>query len=343
MSLSLKSESTFSKSWDNIVAFSKDIGIMEIGVTNLTFPDETIENLKDWVEKGYYADMKWFVESLEKRSDPSKIIGENGSAIVALFSYNTARQYTKQYASEAQDSSRAKVAKYAWGKDYHDVVGKKLKMLSDYSKDQFPEINKSLYYVDTGPLLERDLAIKAKLGWRGKNSLLLNKKYGSYFFIGVILVDINLTELLNTNEAKQIDRCGTCTLCIDNCPTGAIVQPYVIDSNKCISYLTIELPEEKTIDLDLNGWVYGCDICQEVCPYNNPRNPLSPIEAFYENKFGMTVSLSDLLSMSDEDWEKKKVKSPIKRAGMKGLKKNAKKIISDLTIKKNEEILDKEK
>jgi epoxyqueuosine reductase len=296
-----------------------ELGISEIGFTDLKSMGDEFSRFKNWIDNGYHADMKWLERNHDKRHNPSKVIdADSGTAIVCLLSYNTGRYYNKSFNSDAN----GKIAQYAWGRDYHDVVPKTLnelvKRVKSESGIEFP----NRIYSDTGPLLERDLAVKAGVGWRGKNSLILNKKLGSYTFIGIILTSIELPI-----DEPLLDRCGTCTLCLDNCPTGAIISPYIVDSNKCISYLTIESPVDKELNEDLSGWIYGCDVCQMVCPYNNIRNPLSPIESFYQNKFGSSIKPETVFQMKEEEYNLKKEKSAIKRAGLEGLKRNAREII----------------
>jgi len=315
----------------SFISQSKLLGIAEIGFTRLKEFDFEFKRYESWLTKGYNAEMSWLERNKELRKDPRKLIGDlEGTAIVCLLSYNTGRYHTENLSAERN----GKIAQYAWGRDYHDVVPRTLKLLSERVRGETGVHFNYKVYSDTGPILERDLAIKSGVGWRGKNSLVLNKKHGSYTFIGIVLVDIELQD-----DKAQLERCGTCDLCIQNCPTNAIVSPYIVDSNKCISYLTIEAPldsqkESNENVSDYSGWLYGCDICQQVCPYNNPRNSLSPIESFYQLNFGTEIDPVDILDMTEDEYNIRKKKSAIKRAGLSGLKKNANQLIKTKYEKK---------
>lgn len=299
---------------------AKSLGISEIGFTPISSLDEEYSRFREWIGKGFHGDMEWLERNGDKRHSPSRLVEwEEGTAIVCLFSYNTGRYHY----SDQHSDNKGKIAQYAWGRDYHDVVPRILRNLVNKVSENFNELIQYRAFCDTGPLLERDLAVRAGVGWRGKNSLILNKKHGSYLFIGVLLID-----KIIESDSPVFDRCGSCTACIDNCPTNAIVEPYKVDSRKCISYLTIENPEvAPSEDHDRHGWLYGCDICQQVCPYNNIRNPLSPYETFYQLNFGMTIEPQKVLNMDKKQYNKRKTKSAIKRAGLNGLKLNAEKLL----------------
>jgi len=238
--------------------YSKEIGFDRLGVTHCkTLPD--FGRYESWIQKGYAADMWYLTEPsrVEKRKNIEKILPGAKSVIVGAISY----------APKNNDhSTDAKFGRYAWGKDYHLVVQKKLKQLAQWLTEHVKEPFSYVTYVDTGPILERSLAERAGVGWIGKNTCVMHETTGSYLYLGEIITTLSLPE-----DSPAINRCGTCTRCLDACPTGALVGPYQLDSNQCISYHTIEsravnIPD--SIAKRLNGWVAGCDICQEVCPWN---------------------------------------------------------------------------
>jgi epoxyqueuosine reductase len=235
------------------------------------------------------------------------------SVIVVLVNYYTPHQH-----DSAGDSG--KISRYAWGDDYHDVVGEKLKMLGEFITKMSPE-SKIKYSVDTSAILEKHWAVRAGLGWIGKHSNLITKDLGSWVFIGEILTDLELDESPETIE----NHCGTCTACIDACPTDAIVSDYVVDSRRCISYATIEsraplMPDEIAENLD--GWLYGCDICQDVCPWNRFQKVTSE-EAFQPRAGEASMNLDEVLSFNEEDYSERFKGSAIKRAKLSGLQRNA--------------------
>ncbi len=264
--------------------------------------------LEDWLTKGLHGDMAYMERNIEKRTDPAVLVDGTKSVISVLLNY-----YPEKTLS---DKSHYKISKYAYGKDYHFVIKEKLKPLMDYIEQEFPGTPMRMF-TDSAPVLDKSWAIRAGLGWMGKHSLLINKEMGSFFFIGEIIVGLDL----QADAPYDKDFCGTCTKCIDACPTNAIIEPYVLDARKCISYLTIEAKQdvpEKYKD-QLSNWIFGCDICQDVCPWNSKAKPTS------EPAFRLS---DDLMLMQKEDWEQMdKLKfnqlfknSPVKRGGFKPLK-----------------------
>lgn len=264
--------------------------------------------LKNWLNKGFHGDMAYMERNIEKRTNPSILVEGAQSVISVLLNY-----YPEKHLPE---SSHYKISKYAYGKDYHFVIKEKLKALMDYIEQEFPGIPMRMF-TDSAPVLDKSWAQKSGLGWMGKHSLLINKKIGSFFFIGEIIVGLDL----QADEAYDKDYCGTCTKCIDACPTAAITEPYVLDAQKCISFLTIEAKQDvpsKYKD-QLNNWIFGCDICQDVCPWNSKAKPTS------EPAFRLS---DDLMLMKKEDWEQMDKlqfnqlfkNSPVKRSGFKRLK-----------------------
>jgi len=264
----------------------------------------------NWLESGFAGEMRYLERQKPARMDPQKILPGARSVIVCAMNYNTAQPLTRY------DRFRAWISRYAWGGDYHDILGKKLRELALWIEQNSSSRTKT--YVDTGPLLERIYAKYAGVGWFGKNTCIINEKAGSWLFLGCILTDLELDY-----DAAVPDRCGTCTRCLDACPTGAILEPYVLDSRKCISYTTIELrgdipePDRSAIGHHL----FGCDICQDVCPWNR-KAPCSADPAF-EPKTGLVwPHIHRLLDMNEDGWRQLIRGTAMKRAGVKGLLRN---------------------
>ena len=264
--------------------------------------------LEDWLSKDFHGDMGYMERNIEKRINPSVLVEGTQSVISVLLNYYPEKQLP--------DSSHYKISKYAYGKDYHFVIKEKLQYLMDYIEQEFPSTPMRMF-TDSAPVLDKSWAIRSGLGWMGKHSLLINKEMGSFFFIGEIIVGLDL----QADKAYDKDYCGSCTKCIDACPTGAIIEPYVLDAKKCISFLTIEAKQDvpKEYKVQLNNWIFGCDICQDVCPWNSKAKPTS------ELAFRLS---DDLMLMKKEDWEQMdKIQfnklfnnSPVKRGGFKRLK-----------------------
>ena len=253
-----------------IVGRAKALGFDCCGVVRAEkFPE--LEQFGEWLERGYAGEMAYLEDP--RRREPSRVIENLRSVIVCALNYNTAHPYSTQAAAvHARDSEspRGWVSRYAWGDDYHEVLWEKLNALVATMKEKITEAFAARAYVDTGPVAERVFAKYAGLGWLGKNTLLLNETLGSWLFLGVIFTSLELTPTLGVADVPPPDLCGNCRQCLDACPTGALVEPYVLDARRCISYLTIELrgpiPEKLRAAV---GWqVYGCDICQDVCPFN---------------------------------------------------------------------------
>jgi epoxyqueuosine reductase len=241
-----------------------ELGFELVGVAPVA-PVPDFDFFRWWLDRGYASTMSYLHRQAERRGDPEKVLPGARSMICVGMNYFT---------GEAGD----KIARYAHGEDYHRVIGEKLKLLEEFIVSADPAA-KTKSYVDTGPVLERSYAARAGLGWIGKNTMLLNDGLGSYFFLGEILTTLEFEE--EEYGRPALDQCGTCTKCLDACPTGAFPEPGVLDANKCVSYLTIEhkknfTPEQAAM---IGGHVYGCDVCQEVCPYND-RIPTTPLKEF---------------------------------------------------------------
>jgi epoxyqueuosine reductase len=255
-------------------------GFSFCGITKAEFLEDEAPQLERWLNNNYHGEMKWMENHFDKRCDPSLLVPGAKSVISFLYNYMP---------DETQEEGLPKISKYAYGDDYHRVIKDKLVLLMQELEEEFGEINGRVF-VDSAPVLERALAAKAGLGWVGKHSLLINKAGGSFFFIAQLISDLELQV-----DNPVLDHCGTCTACIDACPTDAIVANRVVDARKCISYLTIELKNEIPTEFSskMNGWVFGCDICQDVCPWNRFSKPNT--EPKFEPK-------PEILKNNWEDW-----------------------------------------
>ena len=253
----------------------------------------------------------------EKRADPRKLFPYARSVVVVALNYYTPEQHS-------ENSQTGKVSRYAWGDDYHEVAGSKLRSLLEWIKAQAPEAEGKVC-VDIQPMMDKAWAVRAGLGWIGKHSNLITQEFGSWVFLGELLLNLEL----EYDEEQVEDHCGSCTLCIDACPTKAITEPYVVNSNRCISYATIELrapeiPEE--IGDKLEGWLYGCDICQDVCPWN--RFEETTTEARFRPRPGnVNASLSEIVELTPESYAERFRHSAMKRAKLAGLLRNARTLL----------------
>jgi epoxyqueuosine reductase len=286
-----------------------------------------LERVAEWLKRGYAGEMGYLADA--RRGDPARVLPGVQSIIVCALPYNTGKPFSMHVPAESAGAGpRGWISRYAWGEDYHDVLGKKLQELAAALRERFAEPFEARWYVDTGAIHERVYARHAGLGWLGKNTLLLNEQLGSLFFLGVILTTLELAPSLGAAEAPPPDLCGNCRLCLDACPTDAFPEPYVLDARRCISYLTIELrgaiPEE--LREPLGRHVFGCDICQEVCPWN-ARAPVSELTAFQPRVSGgeslFHPRLEWLAALSEEEFREMFRGSPLKRAKWRGLVRNA--------------------
>jgi epoxyqueuosine reductase len=322
-----------------IVDQAKTLGFDLCGVVRAEqFPE--LQRMPEWLARGYAGEMKYLADP--RRCDPQTAMPGIRSAIVGLLNYNTARPLSTDPVPHGENGKpRGRISRYAWGDDYHDVLRERLDALTESLRERFTSPFEARAYVDTGPVQERVLAKYAGLGWLGKNTLLLNQMLGSFFFLGVVLTTLDLEPTLGTNELPPPDLCGTCRRCLDACPTQAFVEPYIMDARKCISYLTIELrgsiPEE--FREPMGNHVFGCDICQDVCPWNR-RAPIATIPQFQarvfppaEEDFTSTSlppqgeslylpRLEWLLGLSEVDFRELFRGSPVKRTKWHGLVRN---------------------
>jgi epoxyqueuosine reductase len=273
----------------------------------LTFFDE-------WLARGYGATMTYLHRSAERRADVRRVLPSARSVIVTATNYNTDRPYS----TECAEPQRAHIARYAWGDDYHDVIGARLEALLAWMRDEAGEPFDARAYVDTGPVQERVYARHAGIGWIGKNTCVIDSKIGSWIFLSVIICSLDLAV-----DAPAFDQCGTCNLCLEACPTGALVAPGVLDSNRCISYLTIELRGDvpEALQGAIGSHVYGCDVCQEVCPWNAVA-PRSEDPAWQPRSAWDRVDLRALADRSDAELAEALRGSAMRRTKAQGLRRN---------------------
>lgn len=291
-----------------------ELGFLSCGISQVTFLEDEARHLETWLKKDYHGKMSYMENHFDKRLNPALLVDDAKSVISVLVNY-----YPKQ---DLFEHKGLKISKYAYGKDYHKVIRKKLRGLLDFIVDEVGEVN-ARCFTDSAPVLDKAWAERSGLGWIGKNANLLSTKKGSFFFIGEIILDVDLEY-----DRPATDHCGSCTKCLDACPTGAIIQPQQVDGSKCISYLTIELKDE-LIPAEFNdqmaGWVFGCDICQDVCPWNRFSKPHA------EPDFEPHEQLADidLLDLSEDAFKEIFRHSALKRTKYEGLKRNIKFVSGD--------------
>ena len=304
-----------------IKALALQCGIDRVGIVRAEKLSAEEGRFRKWLADGFQASMAWMEREPEKRADPQILFPGARSVIVAALNYYT--PHTHEH-----DPSKGKISRYAWGDDYHDVFREKLKDLVEKMREISPDIQTKIC-VDTTPFMDKAWAVRAGIGWLGKSSNVITMDLGSWVFLGAVLVDA----ALEYDDDVVADHCGSCTACIDACPTDAITEPYVVDAAKCISYATIELRDEEMpqpIAEHLEGWIYGCDICQDVCPWNRFEKPTT--EARFEPRERETsVSLEAIANIEHEDYVVRFRKSAIKRAKLSGLKRNARAVATNTT------------
>ena len=291
-----------------IKAEAARLGFLSCGISEAKFLEEEAARLEEYLEKGRQGKMQYLENHFEKRLDPTKLVEGSKSVISLLLNY---------YPEERQQENTYKISKYAYGQDYHFVIKHKLKQLLQFIRENIGEVN-GRAFTDSAPVMDKAWAAKSGLGWVGKHSLLLSKQKGSFFFVAELILDLELEY-----DTPGTDHCGTCTACIDACPTEAIVEPYKVDGSKCISYFTIELKDQLPQEMKgkFDEWMFGCDICQDVCPWNRFSKPHN--EPLFNPH-------PDLLSMTKKDWDEitedvfQKVfqKSAVKRTKYSGLTRN---------------------
>ncbi|MFB6457364.1 tRNA epoxyqueuosine(34) reductase QueG [Chitinophaga sp. Hz27] len=292
-----------------IKELARELGFEYCGISKATQLDEDARRLEAWLNKGMNGTMQYMENHFDKRIDPRKLVDGAQSVITLLYNY---------FPTEEQRSDAPKVSKYAYGADYHEVIRAKLKTMLARMQERIGQVQ-GRGFVDSAPVLERAWARKSGLGWVGKNGNIINKKSGSFFFIATLITDIPLEY-----DGPVGDYCGTCTRCLDACPTNAIVSPGVVDGSRCISYFTIEL-KDLLIPSAMNGsfddWMFGCDTCQDVCPWNRFSKPNSEA-AFTPIPAILNFSTSDWEEMTEEAFKEIFRHSPLKRSKYAGIRRN---------------------
>ena len=288
---------------------AKRLGFLSCGISKAEFLENEAPRLEKWLNNNMHGEMQYMENHFDKRLDPTKLVEGSKSVISLLLNYYPAQ--------EQKDKTAPKISKYAYGKDYHFVIKEKLKDLMDFIQEEIGDVH-GRAFVDSAPVLDKAWAARSGLGWIGKNSNLLTQQVGSFYFIAELIVDLELEY-----DSPVTDHCGSCTACLDACPTKAIVQPYVVDGSKCISYFTIELKDNIPAGFKgkFDNWMFGCDICQDVCPWNRFSKP---------HREPLFDPHPDLLEMTLKDWEEitedvfRKVfkNSAVKRTKFSGLKRN---------------------
>ncbi len=288
---------------------AKDLGFDFCGISKAEFLEEEAPRLELWLNKGMHGKMSYMENHFDKRLDPRLLVPGAKSIVSLLFNY-----YPE---NDDLSTSSPKISRYAYGADYHSVIKDKLRLFLDRIQIEIGEVDGRVF-VDSAPVLDKAWANKSGLGWIGKNSNLINKSQGSYFFIAELIIDLELQA-----DGPIKDYCGTCTKCIDACPTDAIVQPYMVDGSRCISYFTIELKEAIPIEMQgkFDDWAFGCDICQEVCPWNRFSKPHSE-PRFSPAEVMSSTSKAEWAEMTKELFNELFRKSAVKRTGYEGLKRN---------------------
>ncbi len=300
---------TSANKYSNLIkAEAKRLGFLSCGISKAEFLEEEAPRLEEFLSKNHHGEMRWMDNNFDKRLDPTKLVEGSKSVISLLLNY---------YPEKTQREDSYKISKYAYGRDYHFVIKDKLKQLLQFMQDEIGEID-GRAFVDSAPVMDKVWAAKSGLGWIGKHSNLLSKQTGSFYFIAELIVDLELEY-----DTPVTDHCGSCTACIDACPTNAIVDPYKVDGSKCISYFTIELKDElpNSYKNQFEDWMFGCDICQDVCPWNRFSKPHN--EPLFNPH-------PELLEKDKKGWEEltKETfneifrKSAVKRTKFEGLQRN---------------------
>ena len=288
-------------------------GFEKVGIVPAESLTEERNQLLDWLNHNYHGDMSWMSRDPERRTDPRALFPSARSVIVVALNYYTPEKH-------AGSPDTGKVSRYAWGDDYHEIVSAKLRSLLGWIQTQEPTAEGKVC-VDIQPMMDKAWAVRAGLGWLGKHTNVITQEFGSWVFIGELLLNLEL----DYDQDIVEDHCGTCTLCIDACPTQAITEPYVLDATKCISYATIELRTSEIpepIASNLGGWLYGCDVCQDVCPWNRFEQ-VTADSAFSPRSGNVDADLATILELTPESYAERYHHSAMKRAKLAGLKRNA--------------------
>ena len=291
-----------------IKSTARELGFSFCGIARAEFLEEEAPRLEQWLKDGKHGTMGWMENNFDKRLDPRLLVPDARSVVSLLYNYFPTKQQDDPFAP--------KISKYAFGEDYHEVIRDKLKELLYRINETVGEVNGRVF-VDSAPVMDKAWAAKAGLGWQGKHTNLINKGSGSFFFIAELIIDLELDP-----DSPVTDHCGTCTACIDACPTEAIVQPYLLDASKCISYLTIELRESIPEEFKgrMENWAFGCDICQDVCPWNRFSAP-HQVPRFDAGR-APELTATEWREMTRETFDAVFAKSAVKRTKYEGLMRN---------------------
>ena len=291
--------------------YASKLGFLSCGISEACFLEDEAPKLEKWLKHNYHGKMNYMNNHFDKRLDPRKLVPGAKSVVSLLLNYHTDKN---QYDREAP-----KISKYAFGKDYHIVIKKKLKKFLKFINREIGEVQGRVF-VDSAPVMDKVWASKSGLGWIGKNTNLISKKVGSFFFIAELIIDLELVY-----DPPTTDHCGNCTACIDACPTDALIEPYQIDGSKCISYLTIELKEKIPSEFEgkMDQWVFGCDVCQSVCPWNRFSKP-NEVSEFEPDENLISMNKNDWEELTEEVFNDLFKNSAIKRTNFSGIKRNIK-------------------
>jgi epoxyqueuosine reductase len=295
---------------------ARELGFTLVGIAPATAMSQETTRLREWLARGYHATMRWMAQREEKRTDPRAVVPGACSVVSVAMNYYTPVRH-------ASDPAIGKISRYAWGEDYHEMLGTRLQQLQDWMEREFPG-SKNLWYVDTGPVMEKAWAQRAGIGWIGKHTNVISQERGSWLFLGEIITTVQLEP-----DSPATDHCGTCMLCIDACPTKAIVEPYVVDAGRCISYLTIEhrgpIPDQLAARFE--NWIFGCDICQDVCPWNHRFSTATAEPGFLPRPGNEAPVLQDWRGITEEEFASRFRGSPVRRSRWTGLLRNIRAVV----------------
>jgi len=303
--MSINSKATYS---EFIKSEAKRLGFLSCGISKAGFLEDEAPRLESWLKKQMNGQMTYMENHFDKRLNPTLLVDDAKSVVSLLLNY---------YPSETQNPDSYKISKYAYGQDYHFVIKEKLNELLFSIQQNIGEVT-GRAFVDSAPVLDKAWAAKSGLGWIGKNSNLLTQKVGSFYFIAELIIDLDLDY-----DHAVTDHCGSCTACLDACPTQAILAPYVVDGSKCISYFTIELKDNIPMEMkgQFDDWVFGCDVCQDVCPWNRFSKPHNE-PLLKANSELLSMSKNDWIELTEETFKKVFKNSPLKRSKFSGIKRN---------------------
>ncbi len=295
--------------------YALELGFSSVGIADADILSDEMSHYNQWLELGFHGTMGYLERNLDRREDIRKILHGAQSVVVAAQNYYTPYRHPHEEVG--------KISRYAWGDDYHEVIPPKLRNLAAEIERLYPECETKVY-TDTGHLLEKAWATRAGIGWQGKHSNIISRTHGSWFFIGIVITTARLKA-----DTPIEDFCGTCTACLDACPTGAIVQPYVVDGSKCLSFWTIETKPEVEFPIEISnnmdGWVFGCDECQNVCPWNRFSTETTE-QGFLPRNAELTLSFKAIEEFTQEEFSERFRRSPVKRTKLAGLKRNAREL-----------------